>query len=449
MSHMTSHASLRRTWWNAFLIVVILGSSVTMSFAFTFDQKTPGFLAWFITTVYVMDLLVNLRLPVAERPHGSEERREGVRPYLRSWFAIDLLAALPLAQMLTGLAVTQTPGSVAGFAWMAASLTPLLKLLKAPRLLSDLQERLVLYPSNLRLLGFGFWLIQAVHYVALGWIQIGAGEAGRSAGDQYIRALYWCVTTVSTIGYGDYAPDHNKNIQLIYTMAVQVFGVGMFGYIIANVSGLIANRDIAKTHFLKKMEEVNAYLDAKQVPEPLQERVREYYYHLWATRKSVAAVSVLDEMPLTVSLDILLHLNRSILEKVSLFQHASEEFVREIVQRLEATVFLPGDYIIRQGEYGDCMYFLNAGEVEVLVNDHKVAQLGAGSPFGETALIQGEKRMASIRTLTYCEAYRLGKEDFDVLRAKHPEFDAQVRQVVQERLADTHRKTHPEAPQGP
>ena len=417
------------------------------SFAFTFDRQIPGTLSWCITGVYLMDLILNLRRSLRGGAHAPPGRSQGVRRYLWGWFVVDLLAALPGAELRMGLGSGPLAADpTGGMLWLLVSLLPLLKLLKAPTLLGELQEHLVLHPSNLRLLVFGFWLVQAVHYMALGWIQIGAGEAGRSPGDQYIRALYWCVTTVSTIGYGDYYPDHNKNGQLIYTMAVQIFGVGMFGYIIANVSGLIANRDIAKSQFLKKMEEINAYLHAKQVPEPLQERVREYYYHLWATRKSVATGSVLDEMPLTVSLDILLHLNRGILEKVTLFQQAPETFVREVVQRLEAAVFLPGDYIIRQGEYGDCMYFLNAGEVEVLVNGQKVAQLGAGSPFGETALIQGEKRMASIRTLSYCEAYRLGKEDFDLLRGKHPEFDAQVRQVVQERLADTQRKTHPEAP---
>jgi CRP-like cAMP-binding protein len=141
-------------------------------------------------------------------------------------------------------------------------------------------------------------------------------------------------------------------------------------------------------------------------------------------------------------MDIMLFLNKSILEKVALFKNANEIFIREIVQLLQPMVFLPDDYIIRQGEYGDCMYFLSNGDVEVLVNGVRVAALGQGSPVGETALIQGERRMASVRALSYCDMYKLSKADFDALRHRYPDFDAQVKKVVEARLKDTEEKTH-------
>ena len=79
------------------------------------------------------------------------------------------------------------------------------------------------------------------------------------------------------------------------------------------------------------------------------------------------------------------------------------------------------------------MYFLTGGEVEVTVDGRAVARLGAGSPFGETALAEGGMRNASVRCLTYSAGYQLSKSDFDVLRSKYPEFDAQVRAVVEKR----------------
>jgi CRP-like cAMP-binding protein len=140
-------------------------------------------------------------------------------------------------------------------------------------------------------------------------------------------------------------------------------------------------------------------------------------------------------------MEISLYLNKSILEKVALFKNANEIFIREIVQLMKPMVFLPDDYIIRQGEYGDCMYFLSNGDVEVLVSGSRVASLGQGSPFGETALLQGEKRMASIRSLSYCDVYKLSKSDFDALRVRYPDFDSQVRKVVEDRLKDTQERT--------
>jgi hypothetical protein len=296
-------------------------------------------------------------------------------------------------------------------------------------------------PALMRLVTFGFWFITVVHLMACGWVLIGASERARSAADQYLRALYWCVTTIATIGYGDYTPDKNSNLQIGYTMGVMVFGVGMYGYIIGNVATLIANLDVARAFYRTKMEEINDFLRKKRVPAGLQKRVRDYYAYLWETQKSVSAAPIAEELPHSLSTEILLFLNRALIEKVALFRDADEIFIREIVQRLKPMVFLPDDYLLRQGEYGDCMYFLSVGDVEVLVGGARVALLDHGSPFGETALLQGEKRMASIRALSYCEVYRLSKADFDDLRARYPDFDAQVKQVVAARLRDTQEKT--------
>ncbi len=220
-----------------------------------------------------------------------------------------------------------------------------------------------------------------------------------------------------------------------------IFGVGMYGYIIGNVATLISNIDVARANYQSKMEEINDFLRTKRIPGSLQARVRNYYAYLWETQRTIASVSITEELPHTLSMEISLFLNRGILGKVSLFKNTNEIFIREIVKLLQPMVFLPDDYIIRQGEYGDCMYFLSNGDVEVIVNATRVATLGQGSPFGETALIQAEKRNASIRALTYCDVYKLAKTDFDSLRARYPDFDTQVKKVVEERLKDTQAKT--------
>lgn len=62
-----------------------------------------------------------------------------------------------------------------------------------------------------------------------------------------------------------------------------------------------------------------------------------------------------------------------------------------------------------------------------------IAGIGAGSPFGEAALLNGEKRNASIRALSYCDVYRLDKSDFDALRSKYAEFNVKVEEVVGKR----------------
>jgi CRP-like cAMP-binding protein len=174
-------------------------------------------------------------------------------------------------------------------------------------------------------------------------------------------------------------------------------------------------------------------MNNKNIPKDMQEKILSYYYYIWDKKKNISDDNPLSDLPVSLSLEIMLYLNRDMLMKVDLFKNAEDLFVREAIQMLKPLIYLPKDYIIRQGEYGDCMYFLSSGEIEVLVNDKQVAKLGPGSTFGETSLLIGEKRSASIHTLSHCEVYRLSKSDFDSLRTRFPEFNDEMEEISRQR----------------
>jgi CRP-like cAMP-binding protein len=183
--------------------------------------------------------------------------------------------------------------------------------------------------------------------------------------------------------------------------------------------------------YQRRLDEINAYLRAQRIPAELQDRVRDYYSYLWASQKGVDASEVLDGMPKSLSQEILMFLNRGAVGKVELFRCADELLLREAVRLLRPKVFLPGEHIIRQGEYGDCMYFLTSGEVRVSAEDGEIARLGPGSPFGETALLENLHRNANVVSESFSTGYQLTKADFDALRSRYPEFDEKVRAVAQ------------------
>jgi hypothetical protein len=434
-----------KVFYNGFLIFSALAGTIITSYRLTFKLYDFDAIYWIITIVYILDIPYTFNQSVKKGLKIHADRKSIARQYLRGWFAVDIVASIPFAWLfyVTSLWVPSSSREVGAVLdiIMITKLMKMVKISKVSAIFNDIRQSLSVNPALMRLVTFGFWFVTAVHLMACGWVLIGASEAARPHFDQYLRAVYWCVTTIATIGYGDYTPSHDSNAQIIYTIIVMIFGVGMYGYIIGNVATLIANLDVARANYQAKMEEINDFLRTRKVPSPLQSRVRNYYAYLWETQKSVSPVSITEELPHTLSMEISLYLNRAILDKVALFKNANEIFIREIVQLMKPMVFLPDDYIIRQGEYGDCMYFLSNGDVEVLVNGTRVASLGQGSPFGETALLQGEKRMASIRALTYCDVYKLSKSDFDALRGRYPDFDAQVKKVVEDRLKDTQERT--------
>ena len=78
------------------------------------------------------------------------------------------------------------------------------------------------------------------------------------------------------------------------------------------------------------------------------------------------------------------------------------------------------------------MYFIAAGAVEVQVPTGEI-RLGAGSFFGEMALLTGGRRTADVVAVDFCELFILDRRDFNVFMSRHPALRAAVSEMAQAR----------------
>lgn len=117
----------------------------------------------------------------------------------------------------------------------------------------------------------------------------------------------------------------------------------------------------------------------------------------------------------------------------------------EVLLGLCETVELePGAMLIRRGDPGDALYFIERGEVSVLVplsdGQHKrVRALAPGTIVGEMALYSGQPRSADVVAATACRVRRLSAERFARLHRDHPmvanQFHRFVVTLLSERLS--------------
>jgi hypothetical protein len=79
-------------------------------------------------------------------------------------------------------------------------------------------------------------------------------------------------------------------------------------------------------------------------------------------------------------------------------------------------VYDSGQIIFRQGEVGDCAYFIQSGEVEMVRNengsDNVIARLSEGDYFGEKSLIIPSPRTVTTRALTQTRVGIIRKRSF-------------------------------------
>ncbi|HEY6878519.1 MAG TPA: mechanosensitive ion channel family protein [Polyangiales bacterium] len=125
------------------------------------------------------------------------------------------------------------------------------------------------------------------------------------------------------------------------------------------------------------------------------------------------------------------------LKQVELFSALSEGELDEVASNLQRAPYAPGEVVTREGADAKHLYIVREGRLSVRVGGHEeereVAQLSAGSIFGEMALLTGERRNATLVALSDVECFRLDAAPFRALLAKHPDLAERVAQVLAER----------------
>ena len=115
------------------------------------------------------------------------------------------------------------------------------------------------------------------------------------------------------------------------------------------------------------------------------------------------------------------------------FKNMPPANIKTLLQRMETISVAENEVIIQQGSPGDYYYVLTEGEARV-TRTVELASLGAGTSFGEEALISGSKRNASVTMKTPGQLMRLAKNDFNEL-LKEPLLDRVTPDEAQVRVA--------------
>lgn len=301
----------------------------------------------------------------------------------------------------------------------------LLALLHLVRLTSLSTRSDAIPPAAGRLLALVVILPLMVWWAATGWLVLGGDAETSNAGLRMVRAVYWAVTTMATVGYGDIVPTTIP--QMFYACAIMITGVASFGYILSNIATLMLRLDAARQHQEEVRDRIEFFMRYHEVPAALRQSVRAYFKYLWSTKGGYNDAEVLDGLPRGLRADLAMYLHRDLLSKVPLLKDASPDVLRDLVVVLRPAVYLPGNIICRKGAHGDEMYFIVRGEIEILdENNTLIARLDDGDFFGEMALLTNQVRNATARAVTFCDLYVLDRKTFDQVTHSHPHFRASV-----------------------
>ncbi|CAF3567750.1 unnamed protein product [Rotaria sordida] len=247
-------------------------------------------------------------------------------------------------------------------------------------------------------------------------------HGGPSLRSQYVTALYFTFSSLTTVGFGNVSP--NTDSEKIFSHAIVVALSLMYASIFGNVSAIIQRLYSGTARYQIQMLRVKEFIRFHQIPNPLRQRLEDYFNHAWNYTNGIDMNMVLKGFPECLQADICLHLNSQLLKNCPAFKDASEGCLRTFSMKFKTTHAPPGDIITHRGDILTSLYFISRGSIEILQDDNVIAILSKDDILGENPVLYSEpgKSAYNVRALTYCDLHKILRDDLLEVIDMYPEF---------------------------
>jgi len=463
------HPDMRlRVSWDFFMLAMLayVCVSVPLVICFVEEQSTPhAVFDLIVDALFILDIVLNFRTAffTKARTLCTDLQQISVR-YYRSWFLPDVVSSIPV-QMIFMIEPSASQ-------FIALKLVRLIKIGRLSRVgrikaLRDLQYNGVLHPAAfqlVKLLVLYFFVLHMVAcfywYVAvnsLGPEQHGPDcddftkDQGRIAawsmcaavtssglGRQYSRAFF---TAVLIMVGGDTFPTTPS--EEVFTATAMLIGIFTNSVIIGSCASLLGSMGkqaaVKQDHF----DRINSSLSYNKVSTRVKMRVRAFIEYLYGSG-NMNSEDLYRFLPQSLRTALEMEMKKPLISAVGIFKDVGPACTVAIVHALQQVFMPPREYIVVQGQFGYCMYFISRGVVQVTVVrddvEQPLGQLTDGSHFGEGALVGDHHRNANVLTLSHCEMEKLDQASFEAICERHEELALVLQQRVQERAEASARK---------
>lgn len=124
-----------------------------------------------------------------------------------------------------------------------------------------------------------------------------------------------------------------------------------------------------------------------------------------------------------------------LLRNIRLFSELEERDLESLAEEFNERRFAAGDTVALEGEGGLMFFVVESGELSVEVHGEAVSSMGAGSSFGEIALIDRRPRTATVTAVTDVKAYGLPVFVFRPFVEARPAVAWKMLEAMADRLA--------------
>ena len=250
----------KKVKWDLFITVVLLVSCMLTPYNIAFGDIIEP-LEWTIINLsidafFFVDIVIIFNSAYYDEEFMIvEDRKQIAKEYMYSWFLVDLLAIVPFDYIL----VQDNYQEIVRFVRLGR-ISKLIKMTRLLRILKIVKQRsqLLKYLNDFLKIGLGFErlfffmliFILMCHILTCLWVMAAQFKEftdhddswmdqfeGLSSKEMYVTSLYFSVTTITTVGYGDI--NGANPLERTVTICIMIIGVISFSFATGSLSSIL------------------------------------------------------------------------------------------------------------------------------------------------------------------------------------------------------------------
>ncbi|XP_025406127.1 potassium voltage-gated channel subfamily H member 8 isoform X3 [Sipha flava] len=473
-----SHYGVFKTCWDWLILIATFYVAIVVPYNASFvNTDKPSMVSDVVVeSLFIVDILFNFRTTfVNKKGEVVSDSKTIAFNYLKSWFVVDLFAALPFDLLYASDVYS---GDEAGSGQV--HLLKLTRLLRLARLLQKIDRYSQYGGMILTLLMLLFTLV--AHWFACIWYVIAESERrlhGRAwdlgwmntlaerlhvnvenvtHSESYITSLYFTCSSLTSVGFGNVSA--TTSAEKIFSIITMLIGALMHAVVFGNVTAIIQRMYSRRSLYQSKWRDLKDFLTLHQVPSELKHRMQDYFQTMWSLNHGIDIHETLKEFPEELRGDVSMHLHREILQ-LPIFESASQGCLKLLSLHIRSNFCAPGEYLIHKGDALTSIYYLCNGSMEVVQNGMVVAILGKGdlvgcdismwlgqsSGSGNTGAVPGGgttgggtggdtvvKSSCDVKALTYCDLKCINVLGLVEVLRLYPEYQQEFANDIQHDL---------------
>ena len=341
-----------------------------------------------IDIVYIIDLIVSFFIAFYNFDEVLDtDLKDIAQKYLKNWFLWDLIQAIPIKTLLsifdnkcTNKDYYNTTLYYDNFYYIFICLR-LIKIIKVlshnnivfEKIMNLLNEtshythffklyiNLFIFLISLHIVANIFIFVGRIDYP--NWI-INYGFEDFSYPKLYLIAIYYSITTLTTVGYGDLLCITYK--EKIFGLFMEIFGIIAYSWVVSSISNYVQGINEKNEDYEKKckiLEEIK--MTCPQLSDDLYERISRYLKYKQDNEKLDKKV-IFESLPVGLSNILVYEMYKQIINNFIFFKYFDNiDFIVKVVLNFVPVLVIRNDILINYGEFVEEIIFVKKGKLSL------------------------------------------------------------------------------------